>query len=192
MAPPCRAAWYQARATAVVLVQGHVARNSSLRTSEGCIASRREVVWRRPGAVALLLRTLSRLSGGSRWKIRLVVSRPPARPSAGDTPCVASPPWSRVVYYPWSDCPPPPLPRPFPPLALGSAACHQYLDTGGSPWSSSGAPEHRSGAPEHLLVHLNIVLVHLNIVLVHQNSVLVHQHIVLVQQNIVLVHPNIV
>ena len=136
MAPPCRAAWYQARATAVVLVQGHVARNSSLRTSEGSIASRREVVWRRPGAVALLLRTLSRLSGGSRWKIRLVVSGPPARPSAGDTPCVAPPPWSRVVYYSWSDCPPPPLPRPFPPLALGSAACHQYLDTGGSPWSS--------------------------------------------------------
>ena len=119
------------------------------RTSEGCIASRKEVVGRRPGAVASLLRTLSRLSGGSRWKTRLVVSRPPARPPAGDTPCVASPPWSRGVYYPWSDFPLPPLPRPLPPLALGPAACRQYLDTGGSPWPSSGAPEQRSGAPEH-------------------------------------------
>ena len=57
------------------------------------------------------------LSGGLRRKTRLVVSRQPSLPPAGDILGVTFP-WWGVVYYPWSAVPPPPLP-PAPPSGLG-------------------------------------------------------------------------
>ena len=45
------------------------------------------------------------------------MSRPPSLPPAGDILGVTFP-WWGVVYYPWSDVPPPPLP-PAPPSGLG-------------------------------------------------------------------------
>ena len=56
------------------------------------------------------------LSGGLRRLTRLVVSRPPSLPPAGDILGVTF--WWGDVYYPWSDVPPPPLP-PALPFGLG-------------------------------------------------------------------------